>query len=522
MRVYLGILMGMRLMSLITSLFISIMLVPASVLADPEPRVLIVAVKIGGIVAGEPTEYINIYNDSNVDVDLSNWRVEYAKPNAKINDCNAIDWIKQDSSSSVKSYTLNGVIASHQTVQVEVSMNDNSGGSVRLVQDDIIWDLVGWGSAPSSGVCKEADLAPIPANTKTIQRAVDDNGYFIDTDNNYADFSPSVTDVNIGTNSPNNTDTISTDDSCGVDDCAGVGQHTLNLCTDLTLSEILPNPSGTDSGNEYIELYNSSSSTINLSSCSIKIGNLTKQLTSLAPPGYSVYRGLILPNADGGMVELITSTNEDVVSYPAGLHDNEAWALIDGKWQATSQPTPGTANVLIAPAEAITATTSTKTTTLESCGAGKYRNPETNRCKSIGDSQTLKPCEPGQVRNPDTNRCRSDAIMLANLKPCDVGQTRNPSTNRCKKVSATTTLAACKEGQVRNPDTNRCRKVAGSTTNASATNTPSSESNQQKNKLNYGVFAGIALLVLGYGVYEYREDVIQKLSLLRAKILKQK
>ena len=521
MRVYLGVLMGMRLISLVASLVISVMLAPVSVLANPEARVLIVGVKIGGIVAGEPTEYINVYNDSNVDVDLSNWRVEYAKPNAKINDCNAIDWIKQDSSSSVKSYTLNGVIASHQTVQVEVSMNDNSGGSVRLVQDNKIWDLVGWGSMPSSGVCKEEDFAPIPANTKSIQRAVDDSGYFIDTDNNYADFSHSTTDVNIDTNSPNNTDTISTNDSCRIDDCAGVGQQASNLCTDLAISEILPNPSGTDSGNEYIELYNSSSSTINLSLCSIKIGNSTKKLTGLAPPGYWVHRGLVLPNADGGMVELITSTNEDVVSYPAGLHDNEAWALIDGKWQVTSQPTPGTANILIVPTEVATATT-TNTTTLESCGAGKYRNPETNRCKSVGDSQALKPCEPGQVRNPDTNRCRSTAIMLANLKPCDVGQTRNPSTNRCKKVSATTTLAVCKEGQVRNPDTNRCRKVAGSTTNASATNTPSSESNQQKNKLNYGVFAGIAVLVLGYGVYEYREDIVQKLSLLRGKILKQK
>ena len=109
---------------------------------------------------------------------------------------NAIDWTKQDSSSSVKSYTLNGVIASHQTVQVEVSMNDNSGGSVRLIQDNKIWDLVGWGYA-SSGVCKEEDLAPIPANTKSIHRAVDDSGYFIDTDNNFADFSHSTTDVKL-------------------------------------------------------------------------------------------------------------------------------------------------------------------------------------------------------------------------------------------------------------------------------------------------------------------------------------
>ncbi len=498
------------------------MLVPASLIAEPEPRVLITDVKIGGIVAGELTEYINVYNDSNVDVDLSNWKVEYAKPTAKIDDCNGIDWTKQDSSSSVKSYILTGVVASHQSVQVEVNMNDNSGGSVRLIQGDKIWDLVGWGSMPSSGVCKEVDFAPIPANTKSIQRVVDSDGYFVDTNNNHNDFNPS-TDLNIDSNSSSGAGSTSENTSCNIDDCESVSQQTPNSCINLSLSEILPNPSGTDSGNEYIELYNSSASAVDLSLCSIKIGNSTKQLAGFAPPGYWVYRGLVLPNADGGMVELTTSTNEDVVSYPAGLHDNEAWALIDGQWQATSQPTPGTANVLIVSPEV---TKSTKaTTTFESCGAGKYRNPETNRCKSIkstDDSQTLKTCESGQVRNPETNRCRKVAVMLANLKPCDAGQVRNPSTNRCKKISATASLVACKDGQVRNPETNRCRKVAGSTTNASATTTPNSENNQNKSKLNYGVFAGIAILVLGYGVYEYRGDIAQKFSRLQGKNLKQK
>jgi len=40
------------------------------------------------------------------------------------------------------------------------------------------------------------------------------------------------------------------------------------------------------------------------------------------------------------------------------------------------------------------------------CGEGRYRNPETNRCKKIETEPELKPCAEGYERNPETNRCR--------------------------------------------------------------------------------------------------------------------
>lgn len=42
------------------------------------------------------------------------------------------------------------------------------------------------------------------------------------------------------------------------------------------------------------------------------------------------------------------------------------------------------------------------------CGEGRYRNPETNRCKKIETEaeSTLKPCAEGYERNLETNRCR--------------------------------------------------------------------------------------------------------------------
>ncbi|MCL2371178.1 hypothetical protein FWC63_00315 [Candidatus Saccharibacteria bacterium] len=43
---------------------------------------------------------------------------------------------------------------------------------------------------------------------------------------------------------------------------------------------------------------------------------------------------------------------------------------------------------------------------LADCGPGRYRNPETNRCRNIPTEPEVKPCAEGYERNPETNRCR--------------------------------------------------------------------------------------------------------------------
>ena len=281
-------------------------------------------------------------------------------------------------------------------------------------------------------------------------------------------------------------------------------QTPVEACKGIVLSEILPNPAGTDTGNEYVELNNTTNQPIDLSGCSVKVGNTTKQLTGIMQPGYQAFYGTVLQNADGGTVEFITNTTEEAVTYPANLNDNQAWALVNGQWQLTEQPTPGAANIAYVVVEEVSATTA-GSSSLEPCPEGKYRNPETNRCKTIETEDGLKPCEAGQIRNPETNRCKKADDEAASLKPCETGQERNPETNRCRKIAAEAILAACKEGQERNPETNRCRKVA-----AAVTSSPSSQLEQEvKNKQNisYGIFAAMAVLVLGYGIYEYRSNI---------------
>ena len=146
----------------------------------------------------------------------------------------------------------------------------------------------------------------------------------------------------------------------------------------------------------------------------------------------------------------------------------------------------------------------------EDCPAGKYRNPETGRCRNIGEAiSALAACDEGYERNPLTNRCRKIVTKSApGLAPCKEGQERNPLTNRCRSIaSAVAELLPCDEGYERNPVTHRCRKVASSSMpKASHPVLPYKQSSQQS-LMSWLVGGGIGLAVVGYGVWEWRREI---------------
>jgi hypothetical protein len=157
--------------------------------------------------------------------------------------------------------------------------------------------------------------------------------------------------------------------------------------------------------------------------------------------------------------------------------------------------------------------------TLEPCPVGKYRNPETNRCKNLQlSTAVLASCAVGQVRNPETNRCRSIATLAASLIPCRADQERNPETNRCRNI-ASSVQNSCQEGYERNPETNRCRKIP-----AKLAASPSVGELSGKSQDNPNIFflTIMSTIVLGYGVYEYRRDISNYLAKIKShKLAKQ-
>ncbi|MGH7237544.1 MAG: hypothetical protein ACREGF_03350, partial [Candidatus Saccharimonadales bacterium] len=209
---------------------------------------------------------------------------------------------------------------------------------------------------------------------------------------------------------------------------------------------------------------------------------------------------------------------QPVIQYPDGSSTTkigQAWAFDGTTWRWTSQPTPE-ANAFPAVTPAAVATTSSSL--LLPCNANQYRNSATNRCDLIAfATSTFAPCNANQTRNPATNRCDGISLASASLQPCQAGDERNPATNRCRSVlGASTTLKPCAADQTRNAATNRCRKtVAGSLAAIQDIKTPTSAGN---NHWRWIIGAAALLVAIGYGLYEWRQDLAAILEKIKPKL----
>jgi hypothetical protein len=197
------------------------------------------------------------------------------------------------------------------------------------------------------------------------------------------------------------------------------------------------------------------------------------------------------------LVEYADAGSETFLNQSWAFNDqNDAW-----QWAVPSPTGPNTFPEV---------TVISPVVTLSDCPAGKYRNPETNRCRTIEEAvNALAACEEGKERNPATNRCRSIiTTAVATLTPCDTGQERNPLTNRCRKsVLAASSLAPCDDGEERNSDTNRCRKVLAAA-NGKLAAVEDVKSPMKATSPPWLLVGAAVLLVIGYAVYEWRQELL--------------
>ncbi len=194
-----------------------------------------------------------------------------------------------------------------------------------------------------------------------------------------------------------------------------------------------------------------------------------------------------------------------MAAYPSAASSQQgfAYALMDdGSWQWTTTPQPGLPNKLTVPIVEVT-----------TCPEGKYLSPDTGRCRTIEEAvNALAACPEGQERNPATNRCRSKVLAASiTLVACGEGQERNPATNRCRSIaSAVAELLPCDEGYERNPATNRCRKIVALAD--AAVGTPAQLIEQAKGSnwdaWTWALVAVGATGAVGYGVYEWRHELL--------------
>ena len=156
--------------------------------------------------------------------------------------------------------------------------------------------------------------------------------------------------------------------------------------------------------------------------------------------------------------------------------------------------------------------------TLAPCPEGKYRNPETNRCKKIEEEPEQKTCAEGYYLNPSTNRCNKiKETTEPEQKICSNGYYLNPATNRCNKLPTEKELEPCKEGYERNPETNRCRKIKENT-GADYPLIPTTGGVEQKNFVAIWGLIGIGALGAAYIIFQFRRDISHALKKFFARL----
>lgn len=467
--------------------------------AEPEttPPLFISELKIRNDSAGYD-EFIELYNSSAIQLDLNNFYLDYQSSTA---------------SSPTRQQIANGLLAPGQlftlakqpaqiadSAATPFSSLSDTGGTLKLVDStENILDEVAW----SNSATPTAPIVSVPSSssTKSLSRGQDENGWplFVDA-------------WVLGVPSPLSSVLAPLPPEEPVEEPTDEPEPPALTCEGVIITELLPNPSGSDTGNEFIELYNPTAEVISLASCSLQTTANSKVYTftngQLQPEEYKAYydtvTGLTLPNSAGGTVWLLSPSEElQAITYDGGAPDDISWALFDSGWLATYQPTPNAANVLLA---------------TKPCPAGQVRNEETNRCQTIASLAVavLAPCQPGQERNLATNRCRSVLGSAIGLVPCKEGQERNPATNRCRSIDDA--LADCAEGQERNPETNRCRKVGAGGADQVLAEVKDVPAPLVSNSPKWWLAGFAAVGSVGYGFYEWRHDLANLAVKIRRKL----
>lgn len=290
---------------------------------------------------------------------------------------------------------------------------------------------------------------------------------------------------------------ISVDESVdGQDGDKDIGQP-YQVESPIRITELLPNPAGVDAGKEFIEFYNTADGAVVLEGYAVVIGCGESKNTITLPQAITIQQGeyYVLTNEvvdftlanTQGCVQLTYhgSPIGESIEYSNAKDDN-AWAFIGETWAYTSTLTPGLPN-----------------------------QPSAVLRKQAATQSEKKPCADNQFRNPETGRCKLISATTSSLTPCKVGQERNSETGRCRAVKQTT-QTPCKEGQFRNPETGRCKGVTKMSNADHAVKGVQSSADNRPQWYYWVGLMGVIMLVLGYAVWEWREEFRQIARKLKA------
>jgi len=184
------------------------------------------------------TEWIELFNNTNNSIDLTNWTIEDNTSNPKA----LVGKILQ----------ADGWLILNQGQDFSFSLN-NAGDIIKLKYNDTIIDQITYGNFDDGNT---SDNAQKPSKGQSSARNIDGQ----DTDNDKNDFSITTT----LTEGVGNVITAVTSGSYGGGGGSSSVQHETYQLSDIIINEIMYNPTNSDSGHEWIEIYNTSAENVDM------------------------------------------------------------------------------------------------------------------------------------------------------------------------------------------------------------------------------------------------------------------
>jgi hypothetical protein len=275
--------------------------------------------------ADEEVEWIELYNKTNLTIDLTDWTIEdnTEKP---------VD-LEELIIEPLSSLVLN------KDEHFSFALN-NGGDVVRLKFQNSLIDQIVYGSYNDGDL---SDNAPQAVDPNSIARIRDG----CDTNNDLNDFNITTTPT------PGKTNLISQNESLVV----------VDYPRGIIINEILPNPEGSDNLLEFIELKNISANTINLENWQLtdqssRVYTFKKDdfenLDLSANGFFTVYRevskiALNNSGSDGVYLRQPDGTVIDQVGYEGKIVEGQSYSLENNKWWWTLKSTPNAENIIQQP-----------------------------------------------------------------------------------------------------------------------------------------------------------------------------
>ncbi len=325
-------------------------------------------------------EFIELYNPTDSEIDLDSWDLKRkTKSGTESNILNNIKGVipaygyflivpRSNCGDGNDEDCYKGlIIADDEYTTDSFLAKDNA--ILLYDSDGNLVDKVGWGNAVDF---ESKVIGDNPEDDQSLERK--GAGYIVqDTDNNNADFilqavpnpqnSSVINDQNdnneqegsIQENGANNIDNETSD----IDNEANNEQEIENNSNDIIITEFLPNPKGSDSDNEFIEIYNNGDIEINLEGWTLedKTGSIKKFIiskgTKIGAKKYKIFYSSetkITLNNDGDGVVLRDGVNNIISETElSGLAlEGRSYSLDGiGNWVWTLRITPEEENIII-------------------------------------------------------------------------------------------------------------------------------------------------------------------------------